>query len=181
MNETVLVAYASRHGATREIAEDVARVLYERGVEVALRAADEVTDLTPYGAVVFGSAVYRGDWLLEATDFIRRFADDLERVPVWLFSSGTAGAVPTETMRGWRAPPLLKSLLARINPRDHVLFGGRFDPHVLSLGDWWRYPSLRGVAGDFRDWGGVEAWANRVANALPAGALTLPPHPDPAR
>lgn len=177
MNKTVLVAYASRHGATREIAEDVARVLFERGAEVAVCAADEVTDLAPYGAVVFGSAVYEGDWPLAATDFVRRFADDLEKLPVWLFSSGTAGAAPTETMRGWTHPPLLRSLLARINPRDHAVFGGRFDPRHLSLGDWWRYGSLRGVRGDFRDWGGIEAWANRVANALPACALTLPPEP----
>lgn len=175
MNDTVLVAYASQHGATREIAEDVARVLYERGAQVDVLAADDVRDLTPYGAVVFGSAVYRGEWLLEATDFVRRFADDLERLPVWLFSSGTAGDAPTETMRGWTQPPLLSSLLGRIKPRDHAVFGGRFDPHRLSIGDWWRYPSLRGVKGDFRDWGGVEVWANGVANTLPACALTLPP------
>lgn len=79
--------------------------------------------------------------------------------------------------RGWTGPPLLRSLLARIRPRDHALFGGRFDPHQLSGGDGWRYGSLRGVKGDFRDWGGVEAWANRVANALPACALSLPPEP----
>lgn len=91
MNSTVLVAYASLRGVTRELAEDVARVLYERGAEVVVRAADEVADLTPYGAVVLGRAVYRGDWPSEATDFVRRFADDLGRVPVWLFSSGAAG------------------------------------------------------------------------------------------
>ena len=173
----VLVAYASRHGSTREIAEDISKVLYERGVEVVTRAAEEVNDLSPYGAVILGSAVYKGDWLLEGTDFLRRFADPLERLPLWLFSSGTAGTVPTETMHDWTHPQLLDSLLTRLQPRGHVLFGGHLDAHRLSVGDWWRYPSLRGVSGDFRDWGEIEAWANEVANTLPSAALTLPPKP----
>lgn len=176
MSETILVTYASRHGSTREIADDIAKVLYERGAKVVTRATDEVGDLVPYYAVVLGSAIYEGDWLPEATDFMRRFADKLEGLPLWLFSSGTAGDIPTETMREWTHPQLLDSLFARVQPRGHVVFGGSFDPHRLSVGDWWRYPSLRGVKGDYRDWNAVEAWANEIANTLPSGTLTLPPN-----
>lgn len=177
MNETVLVAYASQHGSTREIAEDIAKVLYERGTEVVTRTAAEVSNLTPYRAVILGSAIYEGDWLPEATDFMRRFADELGQLPVWFFSSGTAGGIPTETMRGWTHPELLDTLFARVQPRGHVVFGGRFDPHRLSLGDWWRYPSLRRVSGDFRDWAAIETWANEIATALPSGTLTPSPTP----
>lgn len=166
MKEPVLVAYASRYGATREIAEAVARVLEARGSAVHCCPAEAVEALAPYRAVVLGSAVYEGDWLVEASDFVRRFAPELAQRPLWCFSSGTAGAAPTETMQGWTHPRLLTSLFAELQPQGHAVFGGRLEPRRLSVGDWWRYPSLRGVRGDFRDWEAITAWANGVADAL---------------
>ncbi len=167
MEDTVLVAYASQHGATREIAEAVARVLTRRGQAASVQSAGDVLSLEPYHAVILGSALYEGDWLLDATDFARRFVDRLETLPVWLFSSGVAGEAPIETMRNWKEhPKLLNTLITYIHPRGSVLFGGRFDPKHLSVGDWWRYPSMRGLEGDFRDWQKIEAWAESIADAL---------------
>ena len=167
MKDTVLVAYASQHGATREIAEAVARVLTRRGEGASVQPAGDVLSLEPYHAVILGSALYEGDWLLDATDFARRFVDQLEDLPVWLFSSGVAGEAPVETMRDWKEhPKLLNTLITHIHPRGTVLFGGRFDPKHLSVGDWWRYPSMRGLKGDFRDWQQIEAWAESIADAL---------------
>ena len=54
---TVLVTAASRHGATREIAEAIGRTLVERGVAVDVTDPGEVSDLSGYEAVVLGSAV----------------------------------------------------------------------------------------------------------------------------
>jgi Flavodoxin domain len=53
---TVLVTAASKHGATLEIAEAIARVLAEQGVSAELVPIDEVSDLGRYDAVVLGSA-----------------------------------------------------------------------------------------------------------------------------
>ena len=55
---TVLVTAADRHGATREIAEAIARVLGERGLSAELVDIDEVSDVARYEAVVLSSAVY---------------------------------------------------------------------------------------------------------------------------
>jgi ATPase subunit of ABC transporter with duplicated ATPase domains len=49
-------AAASKHGATLEIAEAIARVLAEQGVSAELVPIDEVSDLGRYDAVVLGSA-----------------------------------------------------------------------------------------------------------------------------
>ena len=165
--QKVLIAYASRYGSTRDIAEAVSRVLGERGVAAPVRPADGVPTLEPYRAVVLGSAVYEGEWLEDGVDFLRRFRVPLSERPVWLFSSGTTDTgAPTETMKGWTFPGLLASIERDIAPQGKALFGGRLDSSRLSFGDWLRNPSLRGVSGDFRDWGAIEAWAGDVATAL---------------
>ena len=56
----VLVAGASKHGATREIAEAIGRELEARGLAVEVSAVDDVRDLTDFDACVLGSAVYVG-------------------------------------------------------------------------------------------------------------------------
>jgi menaquinone-dependent protoporphyrinogen oxidase len=54
---TVLVAYASKHSATREIAEALGHDLRSRGIDADVERADEVGGFEHYGAVVLGSAV----------------------------------------------------------------------------------------------------------------------------
>ena len=62
MARKVLVAYGSKHGGTREIAERIGQVLQEAGLAVTARSADETGDVASYDAVVLGSAVYAGQW-----------------------------------------------------------------------------------------------------------------------
>jgi menaquinone-dependent protoporphyrinogen oxidase len=59
----VLVTAASRHDATREIAEAIADGLSRRGVDAEARPVDQVTSLDGFDAVVIGSAIYMGRWL----------------------------------------------------------------------------------------------------------------------
>ena len=62
----ILVAVASRHGSTHEIAEVLAQELRTSGHAVAVRNARDVGDAEMYDAVVIGSAAYMGNWLPEA-------------------------------------------------------------------------------------------------------------------
>jgi menaquinone-dependent protoporphyrinogen oxidase len=62
----VLVAYASKYGATAEIAQKIGDVLREAGLPVSVLSAENVRDVSSYDAVVLGSTVYAGNWLKEA-------------------------------------------------------------------------------------------------------------------
>ena len=85
---TVLVTTASKHGATLEIAEAIARVLEEHGVKAELVDIKEVGDLGSYDAYVVGSGIYLGNWLKEARRFVDSNAAELAQRPTWLFASG---------------------------------------------------------------------------------------------
>ncbi|MEA3375393.1 MAG: flavodoxin domain-containing protein, partial [Chloroflexota bacterium] len=66
MAHQVLVAYATKHGATAEIAKKVGQVLREAGLPTDVLPAGDVGDLTSYSAVVLGSAIYIGRWRKDA-------------------------------------------------------------------------------------------------------------------
>src|SRR6187399_2781203 len=82
----VLVVYASRHGATREIAQRIGDVLRTEGLDVDVAPADRASGVGAADAV--GSAVYMGTWAKEAVEFVKRNQFRLAEMPLWLFSSG---------------------------------------------------------------------------------------------
>jgi menaquinone-dependent protoporphyrinogen oxidase len=87
----VLVAYASRHGATQGIAERIAETLQNAGLDAEARPAAVVKNVDEYDAFVIGSAAYMFHWLKDAAQLVRRNRAALARKPVWLFSSGPVG------------------------------------------------------------------------------------------
>ena len=91
---SVLVAYASRHGATQGIAERIADRLRQDGVTAEALPANQVQDLAPYDACVVGSAAYMFHWLADANRFVQRNRHELAARPLWLFSSGPLGDGP---------------------------------------------------------------------------------------
>ena len=87
----ILVTAASKHGATDEVADAIAKRIEAAGFTVDRVAPADVTTVEPYDAVIVGSAVYILQWMPEAHDFMERFKDDLRDKPVWAFSVGMNG------------------------------------------------------------------------------------------
>jgi hypothetical protein len=88
---SVLVAYATRHGATRGIAERIAERLRAAGLDAEARSAADVRDAARYDAYVVGGAAYMFHWLKDATTFVEKNRALLAERPTWLFSSGPVG------------------------------------------------------------------------------------------
>lgn len=159
----ILIAYASNYGATKEIAERVARVLGSNGLTIEVKEADVVSSLHPYDSIIIGSSVYFDNWLPAASELLESFQDELSQKPVWLFSSGlTTNVGPKD----WLFPKTLQPLVKKIKPRAVALFGGKVDAEQLSLDDWLVNPSLRLEAGDYRNWPDIEAWAQGIAKVV---------------
>jgi menaquinone-dependent protoporphyrinogen oxidase len=168
MNEHILIAYASKYGATKEIAEKAGEVLRQAGLQVDVLPAKSIRDLGPYTAVILGSAVYVGKWHQDGADFLRKFEKPLGDRPVWLFSSGPTGKGDAlELVDGLRLPADLQGIADCIQPREILLFHGFIDPQKVNPIEKWAVKSLvKKPFGDFRDWDAITAWAASVAEAL---------------
>lgn len=158
----ILVAYASKHGATRGIAEHIAQIVRTLGCEADIASVDAVESLDDYDVVVLGSAVYYGSWMKDAVEFVRRNRAALAQRQVWLFSSGPLGV---EVHDSEEQPKEIAEFQAAIGVRGHRIFFGALDPHALSFPERMVIKAVRAPDGDFRDWEAVAAWAAEIAHA----------------
>jgi menaquinone-dependent protoporphyrinogen oxidase len=157
----ILVAVATKHGATYDIAEAISDELRLNGFD-SVTAAVEDTTLDGFEAAVLGSALYVGHWRKTATDFLRRNEQRLRTMPVWLFSSGPVGGFPAPEEN----PVDAADLVAATGARDHRVFGGMLDRRRLSFTERAVTTALHVPAGDFRNFDAVRAWADGIAEAL---------------
>jgi menaquinone-dependent protoporphyrinogen oxidase len=167
MDKKVLVAYASKYGATAEIAQKIGEVLKQGGLDVQVSSVKEVTKPEQYGAVVLGSALYIGQWRKEAAEFLKNNAKLLSAMPVWLFSSGPSGeGDPIELVQGALIPSSLQPVVDNINPRDITVFHGNLDLSRLGFLEKMAIKNIKAPTGDFRDWKDITSWANSIVEAL---------------
>jgi len=167
MDEKVLVAYATKYSATAEIAEKIGQVLGRAGLSTDVLPAKEVSDLTPYKAVVLGSAVYIGKWRKEAVKFLQDNEKMLAERLVWLFSSGPSGeGDAVELLQGWRFPAKQQPIADRIQTQDIAVFHGAVDTEKLSFIEKSMINSVKAPVGDFRDWDAIASWATTIAEQL---------------
>lgn len=160
----VLVIAASRHGATHEIAEAIARGLTRRGLEAEFRPAEGLVSLDDYDAVVAGSAVYVGRWLEPARELIETHAAALAARPVWLFSCGPLG--PPEALTPEGEPVDVDEQMAASQALEHRVFAGRLDRKLLGFGERALVVAVRAPEGDFRDWDAIDRFAGEIAERL---------------
>lgn len=165
MTERVLVAYATKTGSTAEIAAVIAEVLVAAGLEAEALPVRKVRDLTPYGAVVLGSALYAAHWQRDANRFIGRHREALKARKVWLFSSG-----PLDHRLAVQNLPLTThaaEIVGDVPYLGHRTFGGRLDPAAPGVD---ALILATHQVGDFRYWPVIRAWASEIAATLLAPA-----------
>ena len=166
----VLVAYASKHGSTAEIAQAISEELTRQGIDADCVRADEVKRLDGHDAVVIGSAVYMKRWQPDARKLLRKHADELAKRPFWIFSSGPFGKEPDLS---WSEPPRLVEKAQQLGVRDHVIFGGRLPAEPSGFVERAMVRDTPPEYADLRPWTEIRAWASGIADALletPSGA-----------
>jgi menaquinone-dependent protoporphyrinogen oxidase len=154
---------STRRGLEQGIAERIAEKLRQLGKEAEARSMDEVSDPGSYEAFVIGSAVYYGSWLKEATEWVHRNQAGLAGHPVWLFSVGPLGI---EVKDAEQHPKEMAEFQHTLGLRDQRIFFGALDHSRLSFAERVMVKAVRAPAGDFRDWGAIEAWAASIARDL---------------
>lgn len=179
----VLVAYESKYGATRGIADRIGDALRKRGLEADVIRCGEVRDVSGYDAFVVGSATYEFNWRKDARKFVDRNAHVLSAHPTWLFSSGPLGTETVDkdgndVLKG-AEPKQFADFADVVHPKGTQVFRGAYHHDKIRGADriiaW--MPAIRDVMpeGDFREWEAIDAWANSIADGLDATPLSRTP------
>ena len=171
MTRTVLVAYATKHGSTEEVAQAVAAALGERGLHVEVRRADEVERVESYDAVVLGSALYMGRVHEGARTFLRRHRLALATLPVAIFGMGPKTMTDTDVASSLAQLERGLAKFPEVEPVSVAIFGGVVDPEKL------HFPFNRMPATDARDWDAISAWAAELIP--PLGGPSVAPASQP--
>lgn len=164
---TVLVAYASKRGSTKEIAETVAATLRREGLGVCLEPAEAVESLERYDAIVLGSAVYMKRWRGDARHFLKKHRKSLRHVPFWVFSSGPVGD-PANDNPEWTEPPKIAEKVEEMGGRGHVVFGGCLPAEPKNFMERAMVEGTPREYRDRRDWAEIRGWAHQIAARLVA-------------
>ncbi|MCZ7662501.1 MAG: flavodoxin [Thermoleophilia bacterium] len=160
---SVLVAYATRYGSTREVAEAVSAALEGAGVPTEVRAAREVDSLEGYTAVVLGGALYFFRWHRDARKFLSRHRRTIGRLPVAVFGLGPINDTNEEYEGSRRHLDKALGKKSWFSPVSVAVFGGRLDPAGLRFPH--NNPAMKKLPpSDIRDWDAIRSWAE----ALPA-------------
>ena len=167
----VLVAYATKKGSTREVAEAVASRLAERGLPVEIKPVGRVSGPGEVDAVVLGAALYMGRLHADARRFLAGNEAVLATLPFAVFAMGPRTLAETDvaSSRGQLDAALAK--VPDLHPVGVAVFGGVLDPSEH------RFPFSRMPATDARDWNAIRSWADGVAvelSAAPAERLKRP-------
>jgi menaquinone-dependent protoporphyrinogen oxidase len=143
----ILVAYVTKRGSTREVAQKIGEVLTSKGMEVKVSNIKDKPDPEGFDAAVVGAPVMMGSLLHRAPRFVKKHLKILGQIPVAWFSLGVTMKEDTEANRA----TMMKSLnpvISKITPVAIGLFGGKYKDE------------------DYRDWKKIEAWAERLVEKL---------------
>ena len=162
MNKPLLVAYATKHGSTHEVADAVAVRLRERGLEAEVRSARGVATLAPYDGVVIGGALYMGRWHSDARRFLSHHRDELAVLPLAVFAMGPLTLKDEDVADSRKQLDHALAKEPRLEPVTVAIFGGVVNPAKQ------HFPFTYVATSDARDWDEIRSWADSVA------ALSMP-------
>jgi menaquinone-dependent protoporphyrinogen oxidase len=162
MSKKVLIAYATKRGATATIAAAIGSELRAAGHQVDVHEIGAVQAVSEYDTVIVGSAIYQGRWRPEAVRFLRDHERQLRNRPVWLFHSGPIGLSKNQDQS---VPPDVARLARLIHAASVKTFAGELQADAIT-GRLARRAELDHLIGDSRDWPKIRAWSREIATAL---------------
>lgn len=166
MSKKVLVGYATRYGSTGDVAETIARVVREAGIEVDVCQVRDIKSLTDYNSVILGAPLFMFHWHKDVLRFLSKHQRILLDLQVAIFALGPTHDPYDE--QEWRNSwsQLNKELenYSWLKPVEIEMFGGKYDPSKL------KFP-LKMMAGsvpasDIRDEEAIQAWARKLIEKL---------------
>jgi menaquinone-dependent protoporphyrinogen oxidase len=173
----ILIAYASMHGSTGEVADTIANDLCRAGASVDVRLVGRVREIGDYQAVIIGSAIKSDRWLPEAITFVSTNKNVLSNLPTAYFLTCLTLAKSSKASQHL-ARSFLDSVFdsaPEVNPSCIGLFPGVLDYSKYSkgMGAVMHYKMwTKGIdAGDYRDWSMIHDFSRQFRTQLVGRSL----------
>jgi menaquinone-dependent protoporphyrinogen oxidase len=191
----VLVAYATKHGSTAELADWIADEVREAGADVDVSPVTAAPPLAGYDAVVLGGPMIMG-WHKDARRYLKQHAGELSGKPTALFITAASltetGEEQIDGIPVTKDPWLVKEprdraklsykenyavpqhylkdafeAAPRLRPVAAAFFGGSLDLTTMNLFEkLFVMLAIRATPGDARNQKAVRAWAREVTPEL---------------
>ena len=158
----VLIAFVTKAGSTREIAEAIAQPFRAEGFGVDVRELRDIRDIAGYDAIVLGGPIYFDKIMPEVVQFATKWRAALASVPVAYFIVGGTLKDDTPAIRQVARAALLP-LEALKEPVEVGLFAGKVDSRSVGLLYRLMLKVKKAPDGDWRDWDAIGAWGTTVA------------------
>lgn len=169
--KNILIAYSSTHGSTAEIAAFIGDKLIQMGHSARVMHISLVEDVRDYDTIVLGAPVQAGIWSYDMQAFIHRHKVVLKEATVYGFFTCIRILEPGghEHVMRYYVPAVIRNLAVEVVP-----FAGCLHHDTIDWAERWllylRYDGrqlIEEMNGDFRDWGAIAGWAERIGLATP--------------
>ncbi len=170
--KNVLITYSSGYGATREVAEEIGKILKDQAdFNITSKSIHECDSIEDYDAIVLGSSVRADKPLANARDFFSTHRFELTDKKLALFVVSITASTPEGVEIAKKDyVGQLHERYPWLSPVSVAAFGGKVDfdklnPIMQSLVR--NVMKEKGVNGngsfDARNWDDIRAWAKQIA------------------
>jgi menaquinone-dependent protoporphyrinogen oxidase len=162
MEKKILVAFATKSGSTREIAEFITKTLQDKGVKAELKEMKTVKSVLEYDAFILGAPMYMFHIISDAHAFIKKNKKFLLEKKAAFFSLGPLN----DAEKDWKeVNEIFNKEMAKypwFTPVATEVFGGKLDPTTLQF-PYNLIPAMKNMPpSDLRDWEKIKAWTESL-------------------
>jgi menaquinone-dependent protoporphyrinogen oxidase len=175
MGMKALIVYGTRSGSTKQIADEIGKVLGGQEYAVTLRDAKESrgVDVNDYDLIVAGSSVWAYKWTRQTIAFLKRNRKQLAGKKVAYFWSGWAGDDPVDQAIVNQTMAKVTDAFPGIRPMRTAYFGSytafdSWNPVARIANNVMKKEfAKKGIDTskpvDRRDWNAIRQWAADMA------------------
>ena len=161
----ILIAYASRYGSTKSIADRIrSRIEASNVGDVTVDAVTNIVHLSDFDILIVGSCIHMGSWIGDGSNFIQDNHGYMRQhsMPVWAFSVG----MPPKKEEKGEEVKIEKWLKKKVDIQGHKLFQGCYK--MADMPWFWRlfFGCFRFKSEDRRDWDAIDGWTDLIVQDL---------------
>lgn len=158
----VLVAYASKQGSTKEVAESIAETLKTESFETDVKSIDTIANVEEYDYVVVGAPINGMRWMQDAVDFIGIHQSDLMYKQTAFFSLSYTAVLGRKLWRN-QIVKAFDGVSKQVPPIKTGTFAGRVDGELPGVVRF-IFGVPKDAPSDQRDWDMIAHWTRDLAN-----------------